>query len=477
MMKRLGIFLRSVIPADPYQLVFLVAVVFLIVSPRLAWWSSKILESSGAISSTLGGVDRQHGFVQLMAIWFWPIIFAGLAGYFVCFWPGKTPVRRILWAVCFPTVLSLVLILYEYFQLTRSVSSVFELHSSYAVLKWIQLNVWRLPTGFYFCAVGSVLILAYMLRFALGLTSLPLSWPNEHVPSDRNADSWPRVRQLVFVLVGPYFMIAGLLGILVFGLAYTGMRTISPSFMDLLGRLAPVLDAVLLVGIAVYILGKPGRDAARTSLNLPEPRNALLGLILAFAVSSLIPGTQYLADRAHWAAHDFGKLAPPQFSSYFGVTNAWQPWLLLMAFGAFAEEILFRGLLLPKLLGRYGLYRGIFLTGIVWAAIHFRSDTYSGLSVGGVLVHLANRVLLCLALNFVFAWMTLRWISVIPAAVAHTTWNILVTLQPDSSQLWDKALAFVLWAILAYVLFRFWPLSGEETSEGIQSEANPEPAS
>jgi len=279
------------------------------------------------------------------------------------------------------------------------------------------------------------------------------------------------------VLVGPYFMIAGLLGILAFCLAYSAMRTIFPSFMDLFVRLAPVLDAALLVGIAACILGKEGRNAARASLKLPEPRYALLGLILAFTVSSLIPGAQYLVDRANWAVHDFGKSAPPYLSSYFDVNNAWQPWLLLMVFGAFAEEIVFRGLLLPKFLGRYGVYRGIFLTGIVWAAIHFRSDTYSGLSAGGVLVHLANRVLLCLALNFVFAWMTLRWNSVIPAAIAHTTWNILVTVQPDSAQLWDKAFIFVLWAILAYVLFRFWPLSGEENPEGTQSEANPEPAS
>ncbi len=148
-----------------------------------------------------------------------------------------------------------------------------------------------------------------------------------------------------------------------------------------------------------------------------------------------------------------------------------------MAFGAFAEEIVFRGLLLPKFLGRYGLHRGIFLTGIVWAAIHFRSDTYSGLSVGGVLLHLANRIFLCLALNLVFAWMTLRWNSVIPAAVAHSTWNILVSMQQNTSELWDWESKFALWAILAYVLFRFWPLTREGTPTGSRSEANPEPVS
>jgi membrane protease YdiL (CAAX protease family) len=477
MMRRLAIFLRSIIPADPYQLVFLVGAVLLFVSPRLPWWPSRIFDASGLFSNTPGFADSRPALIQLIAIWLYPISFAGLAGYFVCFWPGKTPVRRILWAVCFPAVLSLVFILYEYFQLTRTASSVFELHSVRPALTWIQVNAWRLPAGFYICAAGLVLILVYTVRFALSLTSLPLLWANEHSPSDVNADSWPRVRQLVFVLVGPYFLIGGLLAALIFGLAYTGKLTISISFMHLFGRLAPPLDAALLLGIAVYILGKEGRDAARTSLRLPEPRYALLALTLAFAVSSLTPGTQYLADRAHWAAHDFGRLAPPQLSSYFGVTDAWQPWLLLMVFGAFAEEIVFRGLLLPRFLGRYGFHRGIFFTGMVWAAIHFRSDSYSDLSVGGVLVHLANRMLLCLALNFVFAWMTLRWDSIIPAAVAHATWNILVTVQPESGQLRDWVLPSALWAVLAYVLFRFWPLTGQETSEGLRSEADPEPAS
>jgi len=107
-----------------------------------------------------------------------------------------------------------------------------------------------------------------------------------------------------------------------------------------------------------------------------------------------------------------------------------------MVFGAFAEEIVFRGLLLPNFLRRFGLHRGIFLTGIAWAAVHFRSDSYSGLSVDGVLIHLANRVFLCLALNYVFAWMTLRWSSIIPAAIAHSTWNILVSMQQNTSELW-----------------------------------------
>jgi membrane protease YdiL (CAAX protease family) len=97
-----------------------------------------------------------------------------------------------------------------------------------------------------------------------------------------------------------------------------------------------------------------------------------------------------------------------------------------MIFGAFAEEIVFRGLLLQNLISRYGFHRGLFLTGVVWGAYHFRGDSYSGLSVGDILLRLAYRILICLAWNYVFAWMTLRWKSIIPAGITHTVSNILI---------------------------------------------------
>jgi hypothetical protein len=83
----------------------------------------------------------------------------------------------------------------------------------------------------------------------------------------------------------------------------------------------------------------------------------------------------------------FHQTFAPEFASYFDLSRVWDLWLLLLTFGAFAEEFVFRGLLLRKLMPRYGLHRGIFLTGIVWTAYHFRSDSYSALSVGGVFFH------------------------------------------------------------------------------------------
>ncbi len=134
----------------------------------------------------------------------------------------------------------------------------------------------------------------------------------------------------------------------------------------------------------------------RPLLQVPKLIDLPIALLLAVAASCTVPAIQYVIDRVHWATHFYGRTLPPQVSQYFNPSSVWQSLLLLMVFAAFAEEFIFRGLFLPRFIDRYGFHRGMFLTGIAWAAIHFRSDTYSGLSPGGVLVHLANRIFLCL---------------------------------------------------------------------------------
>ncbi len=157
-------------------------------------------------------------------------------------------------------------------------------------------------------------------------------------------------------------------------------------------------------------------------------------------------------------------------------SRLFQPWVLFLVFGAFAEEIIFRGILLPDLIRRYSLHRGIFLTGIAWAAIHFRSDTYTGLGVGDVLLALLNRILFCLAMNYVFAWMILRWKSIVPAGIAHTVWNMLVFASVSASSSIALELRCLLWMILAYMLFHYWPIAAQPESGSEILAPNPEPA-
>jgi len=470
-LKHLDVFLRSVIPVDPWQLIFLVGVVFLFILPRLSWLPD-LLVTSPKDNFRPGPIDPGE-LRSVASICSSISLVAALVGYFTCFWPGHRPLRRIIWAVILPAAAIVGIAVRRYFGMTHQSSTLFESpHPFPQFYNWLFADLRKFPTAIYFALFGLVLVSIYASRLTAGIASLPISLRSGQISNDDCSHLWPRMRLLLFVLVGPLSMLGRLLGFLLSCL----LLTLSPASMEVFLRFAPALDASLIVGISLYILGKQGRVAARSSLRLPEPRYALIAAFLPAIVNAVPPTGKYLLDRAHWAAQDFGKFAPPQFSSYFDFTSAWQPWLLLLVFGAFAEEFVFRGLLLPGFIGRYGFQRGTFLTGIAWAAIHFQSDSYAGLSVSGVFIHLTNRIFLCLALNYVFAWMTLRWKSIVPAAIAHTGWNILAAMQLDSSGPWDWELRFALLATFAYVLFRFWPATAEETSQGAQREASPEPA-
>lgn len=470
-LKHLAVFLRSVIPVDSWQLVFLIGVVFIFIVPRLSWLPDQLITSP---KDNFRPDPIDLGKLRLVASICSTIsLAAALVGYFTCFWPGRRPLRRIVWAVILPAAAIVGIAVRGYFGMTHQSSTLFESpHPFPQFYNWLFASFGKFPTAIYFALFGLVLVSIYASRLTVGIASLPISLRSGQISNDDCPHSWPRIRLLLFVLVGLLPVLGRLLGFLLAGL----LLAFSPTSMAVFLRFAPALDAALIVGISLYILGKQGRVAARSSLRLPEPRYALIAALLPAIVNAVPPTGKYLLDRTHWAAQDFGKFAPPQFSSYFDFTSAWQPWLLLLVVGAFAEEFVFRGLLLRGFIGRYGLHRGIFLTGIAWAAIHFQSDSYAGLSVSGVFIHLINRVFLCLALNYVFVWMTLRWKSIVPPAIAHTAWNILAAMQMDSSGPWDWELRFALLATLAYVLFRFWPVTAEETSQGAQREASPEPA-
>jgi hypothetical protein len=73
-LKRLVGFLRSVIPADPFQLLFLAGIVCLVVAHGLRWRPDEIGHLSGQPAALY--------FRQVQIFFVLPIMFAGAAGYF-----------------------------------------------------------------------------------------------------------------------------------------------------------------------------------------------------------------------------------------------------------------------------------------------------------------------------------------------------------------------------------------------------------
>ena len=455
-------------PADFWQLVFLSGVIFLFISPHLPWRTPQPIDSSlqEVLRPVLENENTRLEWVRLVTAMVWPINFVGLVAYLTCFWTGNRPARRIILAVIIPSICILGLLGYKSVHLPQNSTSIFAIQTT-VVRSHLGLlsSILHLPPALYFNVLGLVLISVFTVQFLRGKSSLPLSLPDGPTGGNDQTESWPQLKILIFVLVAPLYLLMNIIS-LPFLIPYLFSTQFRASIY---GSMASVVEdlisAALIVILVLWALGKSGKVEVQRSLQLPEPRHAFFAALVPVAACFSIPTAEFLYDRVHWVEHGFGKIDAPIFSNYIDPGKIWDPWLLMLLVGAFAEEIVFRGVLLPRLLNRYGLERGMLLTGLIWAAYHFRADSYSGLSVGGVLLRLGHRIVLCLAMNYAFAWMTLRWRSVVPSGFAHGVWNMLATSGVGGSSPWSSDFVLVSWIVAALVLYHYWPLSKEEGPE------------
>lgn len=452
-MKRLAEFIRSVIPADPFQLLFLAGVVCLIAAHGLRWQPVG-LPSAGQSAGDFG-LWLQYG--ALIFVYF--IIFLGMAGYFVCFWAGKHPLRRVIRWVCAPALLGLGLMFFRILYLSATRTSILESTSSVIGnrFRWVEANLWKLPEGFQFMLLGLVLIGIFISRMAFGIATLPVAIPNAHVSQENLEAAWRRLQFLIFLLVGPLFLVGLLLSFVSIGIPLMIFAT-PPAYIQSIwfSRLAPVLETPAACTVVLYLMGPENRQTVQDSIRLPDRTSALLSLIFPVGTAVLISAGHFVVDREVWVAHGFGKFSAPEFGSYFDIPD---PYFLLLFFAAFFEEIIFRGLLQKRFIERYGMHRGIFFVGIVWGAFHFFSDFSFPRATGlVVLSHSWMRLFTCVTLSFVLGWLTLRSESILPAAAAHTLYNVVVFSGFAPPFLGKNFVQVALWAVGAYVLFHFWPV-------------------
>jgi membrane protease YdiL (CAAX protease family) len=228
----------------------------------------------------------------------------------------------------------------------------------------------------------------------------------------------------------------------------------------------------LLSGVAAWAIGEDRWKQLRQFTRLPETKFGLLGIIFPIAIN-LIPNlTAYLSDRIHWAVFEFSRFSPPIFASYFHIPSSYHFWYLYF-FAAGFEEVIWRGYLQPRFVQRFGLMRGIFLLGLAWSAFHFLSDFQTTTRDYELLLRLASRLSLCIAMSYVLGWLTLRSGSIWPAVLAHWLHNVWrFSLVNGRDHLLTKtivlSIVLICWGLLAFALFRFWPpSSAKEVSERV----------
>jgi len=135
-------------------------------------------------------------------------------------------------------------------------------------------------------------------------------------------------------------------------------------------------------------------------------------VVLGFVVGVLLFVSIGLLGNA--LTYIFGTPAPQSFTlAVKGVNYPWEFALLAFLGGGIApikEEMLFRGIIYPPFRKALGRGKGMLLTGLFFAALHFDLVRFLPLFIGGV----------------VLAWLYERSASIWPAVIAHGTWNILM---------------------------------------------------
>ncbi len=453
MAKRLIEFLRSVLPADPYQLLFLTGVVCLVTLHGVWWWPSPVHVLPDRMKTPFGSFVYYAG-----TIFIFPAIFAAAAGYFSCFWPGKHPIRRILVSIVFPAILTVVLAAGRFVYLTGPASTILQNTGLNAAgeLKWIRFFLSD-SLAFHVSLIGLVLVFLFILRLSFGISSLPLTIANHdsQPSSEHNGDDWQRVLRMIWFLIA----LSNLLAAFLTSLIVVSLPVVFRGRWFAL--IAMNVSAIFNAAIALWIAGPEAGRTARQAIVTPRYKWTGLAFLLPLAIEVVL----FLLQAAYNVVHSGNAAADDIVSDAFYLPHFIGMFLTLVI-PAFCEEILFRGLLQKRFIHRYGMYRGVFLACITWAAFHFYSDFMNPHhSYPDILTRLTGRIVMTLGVGFVLSWLSLRSGSIVPATLSHALYNALLFAPLLTPAGGVPLLRTTLWAASACILFRFWPPPANPNSE------------
>lgn len=464
-MKRFFQLVRSVIPSDPFQLFFLGGSILLFICMQLRCYPVSKGYVPG-VNVFLGGsygdqiAETYRSWLLFSVTARFPIVLAGVAGLFVCFWPGPRPVRRILLFVCVPAFAGIAAICVRFFQLFKGSSfpfrSVLEKGPSNEI--WIIKDLWSIGPALHVSVLGFLLVLVFLSRLGLGIAALPLSLVNDKEAEPVEDGTRKRIKVFIWISIVGISVVGVIAFILVQAAYWVILHFVSRRWLPANAPLDTAVATALFGGIAAWAVGAGRWKELRQFTRVPAVQFGMFSAIVPIAIYLIPSFLFYLYDRIHWAAFEFARFSPPMFSSYFRVPEVY--YFLYLPAAAF-EEIIWRGYLQPRFVHRFGILRGIFLLGLVWSSFHLAGDFQKTTHDYEVALRLFMRLASCVAMSYVFGWLTLRSGSIWPAALSHGLQNVMVF---SSSQLLDatdfivaRVIVMVCWGALGFVLFRFWP--------------------
>jgi membrane protease YdiL (CAAX protease family) len=465
--QRATIFLRSVLPTDPAQLLLLAGATFLFISPQLRWWPDFWNVSAVNGLQPQPWVPSLYRWASLVRICGLPLVAAGALGYFACFRRLKKSLRalRLILALALAGVVVLCGVFFFFFwDDLQGIHSIFDSYSHQGPTGVHQVAIFLsdLGPGFRFASGGFLLVAVFAALVWRRRATLPLRLPSNPPlettePPDENP--WD-LAVFVPTMIGLTPLLAMAVGLVMLPIVLLRPEWYSHMATAWIAGLDQIVDAIGLALFVLMAMGKERRGVIARCLGLPSVQYAALAVLLTAAEFQVWPVIAYLRDRIAWAQTRWIALPPPRFLGYFGLPQLQAFWLLIPAL---VEEFAWRGYLQPIFIQRYGRWRGIFLVGIVWGAFHFSVSFRSSMSDGGILIRIAMRLAIMVAVGYVLAWLTLRSGSILPAAIAHGIYDaFLFSPLPAQAPTWFLVAIF---GLLGYVLFRYWPpiVAGEGT--------------
>jgi membrane protease YdiL (CAAX protease family) len=457
-LQRLANFAKSTWPADRGFVALMLGSILLLMAQSMGSWNAWLhaLLQVDAPDSRFAALEASS-FLNLTMFF---VYFAGASAFFVCFFPGTKPSRRLARWVYLPVAIGLAANFATVLRLSKLDFAVpwpnsepfsWTLNGFATALHAPGLGIWS-------ALLATVLVLYADLRIRSGHARLPVHFaptfaarPDGSPDGQVNRFIWMSIALILltaFAAFPAYYLDSWIHDATVHGESGRGV-----DWKLVLHTSGQIWQAVALVLLICVAMGSARRETLKQSLRIPSVINLGLGIALPTVVLGILPALQYVFDRIHWAAYDFGRSGPPVFLSYFLPLPRWPA--LFMLLGVLVEEIGWRGYLQPRFISRYGLYRGIFLVGVVWAVFHFPGDSYWSSTSAQILIHSTWRLLNCISVGFALSWLTLRSRSVWPAALAHGTSNALLT--SGFGGLTSRWIVILVWIVIDLLLFRFWP--------------------
>src|SRR5438034_8565957 len=90
-----------------------------------------------------------------------------------------------------------------------------------------------------------------------------------------------------------------LLGLLIVGVPFPLPRDcLSFVQSDWFSRLSPITEEAIVLGVALCVMGRDGRESVRSSIRLPDLRSFLLAVAFPTSIDVFISSGQYVLERS-----------------------------------------------------------------------------------------------------------------------------------------------------------------------------------